>query len=127
MIFLTLHTNTCACTHAHTCIQGDPMATFNRTLICQYCYQLPDANLCCSPNTSCNVRGSPPSTFLANCTANSDVFCIREYQDCVILGCGYLLHALGVVVDEWCVKWVWFSDVSMAMLRDVMDGVLIIS
>ena len=51
---------------------------FNRTFMCQYCYQLEESDYCCSSNTSCNARGTPTANYIANCTARNSVTCLRK-------------------------------------------------
>ena len=52
---------------------------FTRSLVCQYCYQLPEEEMCCTTNRTCSVRGTPNSLYIANCTARDDVLCLREF------------------------------------------------
>ena len=54
---------------------------FTRSFVCQYCYQLPENDTCCSINDTCNVRGTPASLYIASCTAKDEVLCLRKYSE----------------------------------------------
>ncbi|XP_003387108.1 PREDICTED: TM2 domain-containing protein almondex-like [Amphimedon queenslandica] len=56
--------------------------SFNIIATCRYCYQLPEPMTCCSTNTTCNVKSSPKSMYISNCTALDTEYCIppRAFQ-----------------------------------------------
>lgn len=99
-----LPANCIECTFNQSCVYGQPNNVtctpleeavcegeqeFNRTFICRFCYQLPLELTCCSPNTDCNIRGTPRSTYLSNCTAFNTELCIPPRDFMRKLPCNY--------------------------------------
>lgn len=82
-------------THA-TILQGEG-TRFEVKYNCRYCYQLNDTNYTCTNNDSCSVRGSPSSVYTANCTANQDVFCLREWT--------YMICDVQILTGESAKQW----------------------
>ncbi|CAI8027742.1 TM2 domain-containing protein almondex [Geodia barretti] len=49
---------------------------FSHKFPCRYCYQTGEDEQCCSPDDSCNVRGTPPQMYRSECIVNNNVFCL---------------------------------------------------
>lgn len=50
--------------------------TFERTMLCRYCYQTDPSEYTCSPKGNCNSVASPREYYQTNCTVHSEVLCL---------------------------------------------------
>lgn len=100
-------------------VQGDH--NFSQTFPCRYCYQTRDDEQCCSPNESCDVssntiiitllkcshwlilqvRGTPSSTYISQCTANADVYCLRELYQQGMLCIHFNVHGTFIYIVHY--------------------------
>ncbi|XP_065335230.1 TM2 domain-containing protein almondex [Cloeon dipterum] len=57
-------------------------STFERTMTCQFCYQMDPSNYTCKLLANCNSVASPRTYYRTNCTVKSELLCLgnRVFQ-----------------------------------------------
>lgn len=54
--------------------------SFERRMVCQYCYQTPSSEHVCEHNSSCQVNSAPRQRYIAQCTVRPNVLCLGEFR-----------------------------------------------